>query len=145
MKRLWKSGNILPDSFKDRQSMWHDRLDIVSGECRDHWTRRHRRLCLQPRCTGGSSTAQWQQKHMYMQRQPRRSAQLQERGMPRDNCLSPNMQTKMYLNPIVQQQQRAEPPVSVCTKISDAKVAESYTVCWPKSCFRTEVPKFEEF
>ena len=43
-----RTESTLSNGFTDRQSMWHNRLDTVSGECQDHWTRRIQGVVLQP-------------------------------------------------------------------------------------------------
>ena len=43
-----RTESTLSYGFTDRQSMWHNRLDTVSGECQDLWTGRSRNVVLQP-------------------------------------------------------------------------------------------------
>ena len=116
----------------------------LSGSATNLWKRQHRKMkILQPWRTKESLTARWQQQHLHKQRQMKRSVPTSR--WARENCRDTKFADENWSKSLRSlQQQCAEPPVRCGRKYRMAFSLEASVACWPKSCFRTEVPKFPE-
>jgi len=122
----------------------HKRSEL-SGSATNLWKRQHRKMkILQPWRTKVSPTARWQQKHLHKQRQMKRSVPTSRwaQGNCQDSKFADENWSKSL---IVTWAAKCGTTCTVWTKIWIALRLQASVACWPKSCFRTEVPKFMEF